>query len=114
MDFVANPVEIMSMASAILLLLLNSNRAVDFGLDEDSDDNKTPMLDNIRESQAMASFTSKIYTHAALHTFRLCNIFCMFDVELGYWVKPRSTTWFFGFLMGQNDEERWIKIFHMI
>jgi hypothetical protein len=33
--------------------------------------------------------------------------------DLGFWVKPRSTTWFSRFLLGQYREERWIQMFRM-
>jgi hypothetical protein len=28
----------------------------------------------------------------ALHNFRLCSVFNLFDNDLGFWVKPQSTT----------------------
>ena len=36
---------------------------------------------------------------AGLHNYRLCTMFQMFDEDLGYWVRPRSTTWFSRFLL---------------
>jgi hypothetical protein len=53
------------------------------------------------------------FSTASLHTFRLWNIFTMFDANLGYWVKPRSTTWFSRFLLEEYGQERWITMFRM-
>jgi hypothetical protein len=37
----------------------------------------------------------------------------MLSIELGSWVKPRSTTWFSKFLLIEFEEDRWLKSFHM-
>lgn len=37
----------------------------------------------------------------------------MLSIELGYWVKPRNTTWFSIFLLIEFEEDRWLKNFHM-
>ncbi len=37
----------------------------------------------------------------------------MLSIELGYWVKPRNTTWFSRFLLTKFEEDRWLKRFHM-
>ena len=50
---------------------------------------------------------------AALYDYRLsCGLLC-FDDELRYWVKPRSTTWFSGFLISLYDDSRWIEYFQI-
>lgn len=50
---------------------------------------------------------------SALHNFRLCTPFSYLDDDLGYWVKPRSTTWFSRFLVDQYDNTRWVEMFRM-
>jgi hypothetical protein len=50
---------------------------------------------------------------ALLYNFRLCTMFNLLDDDLGFWVKPRSTTWFCRFLLSQYGEERWIQMFRM-
>jgi hypothetical protein len=50
---------------------------------------------------------------AALHNLKICNLFSLMDDDLGFWVKPRSTTWFNQFLLNQYGEERWIQMFRM-
>ena len=36
---------------------------------------------------------------AGLHNYKLCTMFQMFDEDLGYWVRPRSTMWFSRFFI---------------
>ena len=43
---------------------------------------------------------------AALHSFQLCNNLLLGDHELGYWVKPRSTTWFSRFVVEEYNDDR--------
>ena len=45
---------------------------------------------------------------AALQNFRLCTSLNVFDDDLGFWVKPRSTTWFSRFLL---SDIRWVQMF---
>lgn len=47
----------------------------------------------------------------ALHNFRLWTTFNIFGDDLGFWVKPRSTTWFLKFLIDQYDDGRWVQMF---
>ena len=35
----------------------------------------------------------------------------VFDDDLGFWVKPRSTTWFSRFLLSEYDDSRWVQMF---
>jgi hypothetical protein len=50
---------------------------------------------------------------AALYDYRLSCGLIYFNDDLRYWVKPRSTTWFSGFLMSLYDDSRWIEQFEM-
>jgi hypothetical protein len=106
--------DIMAFTSALLLLLLTSNRALDVRapfLDFDGDEEEP-----FRNSEAHCTepvFDAEHVTAAALHHFQLCNVFTLFNEELGFWVKPRSTTWFSKFLLGQYDDERWVHMFRM-
>ena len=113
MDFFNNPAEVVSMASLILLLLLQTHRALDETIvDVLEDDNSTvvvpfpknlqrPLLDEVAMSRVV------------LQQFRLWTSVLVFDEELGFWVKPRSTTWFTKFLLEEYDDERWIQMFRM-
>jgi hypothetical protein len=47
-----------------------------------------------------------------LHQYRLTSTFdLLFEKDLGYWVKARSTTWYSQFLMSQYNNPRWIEHF---
>lgn len=48
-----------------------------------------------------------------LHHFRLCFAVNFVDDDLGFWVKPRSTTWFSQFPLQHYDNPRWIEMFRM-
>ena len=48
---------------------------------------------------------------AALQNFRLCTSLNVFDDDLGFWVKLRSTTWFSRFLLSEYDDSRWVQMF---
>jgi hypothetical protein len=48
-----------------------------------------------------------------LNNYRLCTAFMFFEEDLGFWVKPRSTTWFSRFLLEQYDNNRWVQMFCM-
>ena len=49
----------------------------------------------------------------ALQNFRLCTSFNVFDDDLGFWVKPHSTTWFSRFLLSEYDDTRWVQMFRL-
>jgi hypothetical protein len=103
----------MAFTSAILLLLFTTNRALNvaalslvFEVDEDEP------FGNSEGQCVEAALDADHVTSAALHHFCLCIVFSLFDQELGFWVKPRSTTWFSKFLLGHYDN-RWIQMFRM-
>ena len=50
---------------------------------------------------------------AALYSYQLWNNLFLVDLELGYWVKPRSTTWFSRFVIEEYDDARWSSLFRM-
>jgi hypothetical protein len=78
----------------LLLLLLSSYRALhDYlvhGIDDEGDFSDDlvsgPSQDSIMDADQISA--------AALHTLRICSLFSLLDEDLGFWVKPRSTTWF--------------------
>lgn len=113
MDSVAFHAEIMSIASAILLLLLNGNKALDLSIDEIFEDDTDNSLHRIQEANMTPILDVDVVTSVALHNFCLCNVFSLFDVDLGYWVKLRSTTWFSRFLFDQYEEDHWLKMFRI-
>ena len=113
MDSATTPAKLMFISSTILLLLLSSNRALDFSSSIDSEDDTDGESEMATEASDQHSFDTEALTGAVIHTFRLCNVFSLLDEDLGYWVKPRSTAWFSRFLLNQYDDERWIIMFPM-
>ena len=113
MDSITTPAELMFISSTILLLLLSSNRALDFSSSIDSKDDTDEESEMATEASNQHSFDTEALTGAVLHTFRLCNVFPLLDEDLGYWVKPRLTAWFSQFLLNQYDDQRWIMMFRM-
>lgn len=58
-------------------------------------------------------FVQETILASVRHDYRLRNIAFLFPADLGWWVLPRSTTWFSRFVMYEFDDERWIKNFRM-
>jgi hypothetical protein len=48
-----------------------------------------------------------------LHDFQITHAAVLVENELGYWVLPRSTSWFSGFMMHEYDDWRWLENFRM-
>jgi hypothetical protein len=92
---------------------LNSHRALEQTVHMDTDKDSEVLPDLWYNAGHVSSADAEHITTVALHNFRLCNVFSLFDKDLGYWVKPRSTTWFSRFLLEQYGEDRWIQIFRM-
>lgn len=115
MDVFTNPAKLMSIASVVLLLLLTSNTALDFGINtginNDAEDNRDGHLDNICNMDSAPVLDTDMVSQVTLYYFRLCIVFSLLDDEFTYWVKPRSMTWFSCFILEQSDEEQWLKIF---
>jgi hypothetical protein len=94
-----------------LLLLLSANRALDLPASLESNEEASTLVTASAYDSFQPSFDVDVVTHATLHNFRICNIFSLLDDDLGFWVKPRSTTWFSRFLLDQYDDHRWVKMF---
>ena len=108
-----NEAKILSFFPTLLLLLLNAYAALVHS-----------PRSQIQEDQAISPHAVSLVSHESivdadqlvaivLHSFRLCNLFTLFDEDLGYWVKSRSTTWFSWLLVSQYGKEMWIQMFQM-
>jgi hypothetical protein len=82
-----------------MLFLLSANRTLDLLASPENDNEASTIINTFAEDSLQPTFDVNIVTHAALHNFRLCNIFSLFDDNLGFRMKPRSTTWFSQFLL---------------
>jgi hypothetical protein len=102
-----------AISSAMLLFLFNLNRALEAHTAEEVDDDYHESLFPCL-AEGNHSFTEfDQTTSAAIHHMRLFSVFAIFGDDLGYWVKPRSTTWFSRFLVEQYDDDRWLTNFKM-
>ena len=97
-----DPTDLLSIVSALLMILLNAQNIMatpsilveGISFDEFNVDMEEGVrhMDNIHCTSI-----------AALYSFQLCNNLLLGDHELGYWVKPRSTTWFSKFLSSPTN-----------
>ena len=113
MNGVGNPTDFMPFFYAFVLLLLTIDRALQLGIsgvDSDNEDN-----DNSREAFVVSYsgiFDPQHVIAAVLHHLQVTNLLLFIDADLGFWMKPRSTTWFSQFLLGEYNDW-WIHLFHM-
>jgi hypothetical protein len=105
--------EILSFSSALLLLLLNAHNTLGQHVEDERDDDHATSIDSFTSLREGCVLDEDTFATAVLHNVRLCSVFYLLDEDLGFWVKPRSTTWFSRFLLGQYREERWIQMFRM-
>lgn len=52
-------------------------------------------------------------TEAVMQQWHLWSDMSFLDEDLGFWIKPQSTTWFSRFLIEEYDDERWVRMFRM-
>jgi hypothetical protein len=113
MALLGSEVEVISFSIALLLMLLNAYNALGQQVQGESDDDYASSIDRFNLLGEDYIMDVDRFAAAALYNVRLCIIFYLLDEDLGFWVKPRSTTWFSRFLLGQYGEERWIQMFRL-
>jgi len=113
MDFLHSPAEVLAVSSSLLFFLLRSHNALHVVNVEDEEDDFITEINHLRQERQTRSLETTLVTSAALNSFYLNTFFHLLGDDLGYWVKPRSTTWFSRFLLEQYDEDRWLKLFRM-
>ena len=106
----SKPGEVIAFITTLILLLQNVSVEM-------------ARVQELGEEQELASETV-VHVHSAvtqmqqiiscvLHDFQIGNAGMLLDEELGFWVKPRSTTWFSIFLCTEYDDFRWIQNFRI-
>jgi hypothetical protein len=108
-----DPVEVVAFVSALLVLLLHIQDALQQAVG-------FPML-NAEEPEALETIHEchdtlqalNAFAAASLHCFRLLNSQFLLVEDFGFWVKPRSTAWFTRFVIEQYDDDRWVQHFRM-
>lgn len=113
MDVFENPDEFLSIASGLLLLLMCSNRALLAVNHDDAEDEYMMDVRLMREYAHLPPAEANSNAVAALHSFRLWTSLQFLGDNLGFWVKPRSTTWFSRFVLEEYDDDRWVQLFRM-
>ena len=117
-DYVATMVDEMETQLAlaytvwILLQLLSAPHAYYLPSSSEEDDDRDTL------GEIVACIGQPVYDplhdiRALLHNYRLCTSLTTFDDDLGYWVKRRSMTWFWRFLLSEYDDTRWVQMFRM-
>lgn len=99
MDPFLEPIYTVAFTSWLLTLILNLNEhqfsPTPLALEEEEEDPLTAIVfgqdSHVADSQSFLRDT--------LHTYRFCTLNTYFDEDVGFWVKPRSTTWFSRFLL---------------
>jgi hypothetical protein len=102
--------ELLALSLTVLLLLLNSHEALSVANSADSDDGDSSEEDFTGE-QGYLLGEGDCSTLAALHHVRMLSIFSIVGEDLGFWVRPRSTTWFSYFVVEEFEDDRWIQCF---
>jgi hypothetical protein len=106
--------DIIAFVSALLLLQLHVQEMLQQALqlhaerEEDLD-----VIVYVRECEENVQ-NMNLVAAVTLHCFRNLNLQFLFADDFGFWVKPRSTTWFSRFVIDQFDDDRWVQHFRMI
>ena len=87
-----NVVEIFSFYSALLLLLLNAQNALGQFVESHSELDPAIFPHAFIFGNEEAISDADHIAATALHSFKLCSLFFLFDEDLGFWMKPCSTT----------------------
>ena len=105
MDGFDDPADLISIVSAILMILRNAHNLLAVA----SIPTEAPAHDDFNvDMEEGVSHMHNIHctSIAALYSFQLWNNLLLGDHELRYWVKSRSTTWFSRFVIEEYDDER--------
>lgn len=105
------PLDLLSATSLLLLLLMETHqRLLDSALPEIAAQ-VPPDFTVVNSFTNFAADNVEDLSMVALHHFRIWSTMNFLDEDMGYWVKPRSTTWFSRFLIEEYDDDRWIEMF---
>jgi hypothetical protein len=92
------PTEVLAVLSMVLLLLLNSQQALEVANSPDSDDGDSSEEDFTGEEGYVLE-GGDFSVFAIVHHVRMLSMFIVVGEDLGYWVRPRLTTWFSRFVV---------------
>jgi hypothetical protein len=107
------PVEVVAFVSALLVLLLNVQEALQQAIGihvlQSDEPEALGTVDSCHETLVDMNLAAAV----SLHCFRLLNSQFLLSEDLGFWVKPRSMAWFTRFVIEQYEDERWVQHFRM-
>ena len=113
MDPFSSPINAVTFTVWILPLILNFTESYSVPLQIESEEECDDTLSAIVSSSHRLHVDLASVMRDTLHNYRLCTSFSFFDDDVGFWVKPQSTTWFSQFLLEQYYTSRWISMFRM-
>lgn len=71
------------------------------------------MVDTFRFYDDGPTVDTTALLNTTIQNFQFCTTMNIFDEEIMYWIRLRSTTWFFRFLVDQYNNSRWLSMFKM-
>ena len=104
---------VVAFAAWLLLQLLNTPPTLYLTPADEDDNDAGDALRSVLDAATEPIDDPLRIMSTAVENFHLCTSFNLFSDDLGYWVKPRSTTWFSRFLLSEYDDRRWIQMFRM-
>jgi hypothetical protein len=113
MAVVVEASDLVAFSSVVLLLLLNSQQALELANSGDSDEGDSSEEEFVGEGGSLLGVGGNCYVIPAVHHVRMLSMFTVAGEDLGYWVQPRSTTWFSRFVLEEFQEDRWVQCFRM-
>jgi hypothetical protein len=102
-----------ALVSALLIIFLNVQDSLFTSLSAITESPSPMQIPIIIEDVSQRVDELNRAAFAALHCFQLCSNLIYSGPDLGFWVKPRSTTWFSRFVLEEYDDERWTSLFRM-
>jgi hypothetical protein len=113
MAAIFEPTEVLALSSAVLLLLLNSYKALHVkdsaNKIDDADGSEEDFTGENRYLLGEADCSAVV----ALHHVMMLSVFTIAGEDLGFWTRPRSTTWFSRFVVSEFEDDRWVQCFRM-
>lgn len=113
MDPSANPITVYAWSTWVVLMLLRVHQSLQLPMTVEVEEDGVDELGRLQQGFDRGEADASSMLQATLNNYRLCTAFMFFEEDLGFWVKPRSTTWFSRFLLDQYDNNRWIQMFRL-
>lgn len=113
MDFFDEPVNVITFCCWLMTLIIDAHQCAHIAEEAERPnvvDDSQPLALQWPEAPVMDSLAIVSNT---LYNYRVCLAPYPLTDEIGYWVKPCSTTWFSRYLLQEYDNSRWLSMFRM-